>query len=77
MDELDKESSYKFELEAGSQCDSNLIPCTCINWTRKARKKLTRSDNSRTNIYYGIEETNVRLRSFNDLDRYCKSNNIK
>lgn len=57
-----------------SKFGSSLIPCESITWMRKA---VTRPDKTRTDIYYGIEGTNVRLRSFNDLDRYCKSNSIK
>ncbi|GBM64646.1 hypothetical protein AVEN_91714-1 [Araneus ventricosus] len=52
----------------------NVIPCKSIDWVRKA---VPRSDGSRTDIYYGIEGTNVRLRSFNELIGYCERNKIQ
>ncbi|GBO04904.1 hypothetical protein AVEN_22230-1, partial [Araneus ventricosus] len=42
----------------------NVTPCKSIDWVRKAAP---RSDGSRTDIYYGIEGTNVRLRSINEV----------
>ena len=52
----------------------DLTPCASINWFRKA---VTCPDGSRTDIYYGIEGTDVRLGSFNGLDKYCKNNKIE
>lgn len=51
----------------------NLTPCEDIAWIRVA---VPRKDGSRTDIYYKIEGTNMRLRSPNDVVKYCKSNNI-
>ncbi|GBM69969.1 hypothetical protein AVEN_148999-1, partial [Araneus ventricosus] len=54
--------------------EQNVIPCKSIDWVRKA---VPRSDGSRIDIYYGIEGTNVRLRSFNDVMGYCARNKIQ
>ncbi|GBN19065.1 hypothetical protein AVEN_73131-1 [Araneus ventricosus] len=43
----------------------------------RVRKAVPRSDGSRIDIYYGIEGTNVRLRSFNDVMGYCERNKIQ
>ncbi|GBM65307.1 Retrovirus-related Pol polyprotein from transposon TNT 1-94 [Araneus ventricosus] len=54
--------------------EQNVIPCKSIDWVCKA---VPRSDGSRIDIYYGIEGTNVRLRSFNDIMGYCERNKIQ
>ncbi|GBO27432.1 Retrovirus-related Pol polyprotein from transposon TNT 1-94 [Araneus ventricosus] len=54
--------------------EQNVIPCKSIDWVRKA---VPRSDGSRIDIYYGIEGTNVRLRSFNDVMGYSARNKIQ
>ncbi len=47
--------------------------CLAVPWTREA---VPRRDGSRTDIYYSIEGTKIRLRSFNDVEKYCDANNI-
>lgn len=44
-----------------------------IKWYRKA---VTRPDGSRTDIYYYPNNTKTRLRSLNDVKKYCESNQI-
>ncbi|GFT84841.1 hypothetical protein TNCV_2768151 [Trichonephila clavipes] len=50
-----------------------LRPCASIPWIRKP---VERKDRSRTDIYYFVEGSNVRLRLFNEVQKYCKDNNI-
>ncbi|GFV23395.1 retrovirus-related Pol polyprotein from transposon TNT 1-94 [Trichonephila clavipes] len=50
-----------------------LRPCASIPWIRKP---VERKDRSRTDIYYFVEGSNVRLRSFNEVQKYCKDKNI-
>ncbi|GBM00133.1 Retrovirus-related Pol polyprotein from transposon TNT 1-94 [Araneus ventricosus] len=74
------ESTFKPIVEMGeitnmeSSLGQNVIPCKSIDWVCKA---VPRSDGSRTDIYYSIEGTNVRLRSFNDVIGYCERNKIR
>ncbi|GFY47285.1 retrovirus-related Pol polyprotein from transposon TNT 1-94 [Trichonephila inaurata madagascariensis] len=62
---------------AGSECQTGgthtLRPCASIPWIRKP---VEWKDRSRTDIYYFVEGGNVRLRSFNEIQKYCKDNNI-
>ncbi|GFY60698.1 uncharacterized protein TNIN_65981 [Trichonephila inaurata madagascariensis] len=62
---------------AGSESQTGethtLRPCASIPWIRKP---VERKDRSRTDIYYFAEGSNVRLRSFNEVQKYCKDNNI-
>ncbi|GFY79606.1 retrovirus-related Pol polyprotein from transposon TNT 1-94 [Trichonephila inaurata madagascariensis] len=62
---------------AGSESQTGrthtLGPCASIPWIRKP---VERKDRSRTDIYYFVEGSNVRLRSFNKVQKYCKDNNI-
>ncbi|GBM92498.1 Retrovirus-related Pol polyprotein from transposon TNT 1-94 [Araneus ventricosus] len=62
------------EMREITSLEQNAIPCKSIDWVRKA---VPRSDGSKIDIYYGIEGTNVRLRSFNDVMGYCASNKIQ
>ncbi|GFU91903.1 retrovirus-related Pol polyprotein from transposon TNT 1-94 [Trichonephila clavipes] len=50
-----------------------LRPCASIPWIRKP---VERKDRSRTDIYYFVEGSNVRLRSFNEVQKHCKDKNI-
>ncbi|GBN67062.1 hypothetical protein AVEN_256505-1 [Araneus ventricosus] len=52
----------------------NATPCKSIDWVRKAAP---RSDGSRSDIYYGIEGTNVRLRSINEVIGNYERNKIQ
>ncbi|GBN65093.1 Retrovirus-related Pol polyprotein from transposon TNT 1-94 [Araneus ventricosus] len=62
------------EMREITSLEQNVIPCKSIDWVRKA---VPRSDGSRIDIYYGIEGTNVKLRSFNDVMGYCERNKIQ
>ncbi|GBO02980.1 hypothetical protein AVEN_248756-1 [Araneus ventricosus] len=62
------------EMREITSLEQNVIPCKSIDWVRKA---VPRNDGSRIDTYYGIEGTNVRLRSFNDVMRYCERNKIQ
>ncbi|GBN40263.1 Retrovirus-related Pol polyprotein from transposon TNT 1-94 [Araneus ventricosus] len=62
------------EMREITSLEQNVIPCKSIDWVCKA---VPRSDGSRIDIYYGIEGTNVRLRSFNDIMGYCERNKIQ
>ncbi|GFT68388.1 retrovirus-related Pol polyprotein from transposon TNT 1-94 [Trichonephila clavipes] len=50
-----------------------LRPCASIPWIRKP---VERKDRSRMDIYYFVEGSNVRLRSFNEVQKCCKDKNI-
>ncbi|GFY22649.1 retrovirus-related Pol polyprotein from transposon RE1 [Trichonephila clavipes] len=50
----------------------NLIPCTEVKWIRNIGRKVTGS-----NVYYSIEGEATRLKSFNEIERYCKRHNIE
>ncbi|GFW68358.1 retrovirus-related Pol polyprotein from transposon TNT 1-94 [Trichonephila clavipes] len=55
-----------------SSDNHNLIPCTEVKWIRNIGRKVTGS-----NVYYSIEGEATRLKSFNEIERYCKRYNIK
>ncbi|GFX35798.1 retrovirus-related Pol polyprotein from transposon RE1 [Trichonephila clavipes] len=55
-----------------SSDNHNLIPCTEVKWIRNIGRKVTGS-----NVYYSIEEEATRLKSFNEIERYCKRHNIE
>ncbi|GFU46234.1 retrovirus-related Pol polyprotein from transposon TNT 1-94 [Trichonephila clavipes] len=55
-----------------SSDNHSLIPCTEVKWIRNIGRKVTGS-----NVYYSIEGEATRLKSFNDIERYCKRHNIK
>lgn len=48
-------------------------PCDQIPWVREV---VYRKDGSRADVYYKIEGSNTRLRSFNDVEKFCSRNNI-
>ncbi|GFT99701.1 retrovirus-related Pol polyprotein from transposon TNT 1-94 [Trichonephila clavipes] len=50
----------------------SLIPCTEVKWIRNIGRKVTGS-----NVYYSIEGEATRLKSFNEIERYCKRHNIE
>ncbi|GFU15321.1 retrovirus-related Pol polyprotein from transposon TNT 1-94 [Trichonephila clavipes] len=60
--------------EKPNVCSDNhsLIPCTEVKWIRNIGRKVTGS-----NVYYSIEGEATRLKSFNEIERYCKRHNIK
>ncbi|GFS62227.1 retrovirus-related Pol polyprotein from transposon TNT 1-94 [Trichonephila clavipes] len=55
-----------------SSDNHSLIPCTEVKWIRSIGKKVTGS-----NVYYSIEGEATRLKSFNEIERYCKRHNIE
>ncbi|GFV19731.1 retrovirus-related Pol polyprotein from transposon RE1 [Trichonephila clavipes] len=55
-----------------SSDNHNLIPCTEVKWIRNIGRKVTGS-----NVYYSIEGEATRLKSFHEIERYCKRHNIK
>lgn len=46
---------------------------TSLNWIRKP---VLRKDKSRTDVYFYLEGSNERLRSHNDVKKFCNANNI-
>ncbi|GFX24988.1 retrovirus-related Pol polyprotein from transposon TNT 1-94 [Trichonephila clavipes] len=55
-----------------SSDNHSLIPCTEVKWIRNIGRKVTGS-----NVYYSIEGEATRLKSFNEIERYCKRLNIE
>ncbi|GFT76317.1 retrovirus-related Pol polyprotein from transposon TNT 1-94 [Trichonephila clavipes] len=55
-----------------SSDNHSLIPCTEVKWIRNIGRKVTGY-----NVYYSIEGEATRLKSFNEIERYCKRHNIK
>ncbi|GFS68948.1 hypothetical protein TNCV_4569801 [Trichonephila clavipes] len=55
-----------------SSDNRSLIPCTEVKWIRNIGRKVTGS-----NVYYSIEGEATRLKSFNEIERYCKRHNIE
>ncbi|GFW68159.1 retrovirus-related Pol polyprotein from transposon TNT 1-94 [Trichonephila clavipes] len=55
-----------------SSDNHSLIPSTEVKWIRNIGRKVTGS-----NVYYSIEREATRLKSFNEIERYCKRHNIE
>ncbi|GFU57049.1 retrovirus-related Pol polyprotein from transposon TNT 1-94 [Trichonephila clavipes] len=55
-----------------SSDNHSLVPCTEVKWIRNIGRKVTGS-----NVYYSIEGEATRLKSFNEIQRYCKRHNIE
>ncbi|KAF8785428.1 hypothetical protein HNY73_010963 [Argiope bruennichi] len=55
-----------------SSDNRNLIPCSEVKWIRNIDRKVTGS-----NVYYNIKGTATRLRSFDQIEQYCKKHNIE
>ncbi|GFW92242.1 retrovirus-related Pol polyprotein from transposon TNT 1-94 [Trichonephila clavipes] len=55
-----------------SSDNHSLIPCTEVKWIRNIGRKVTGS-----NVYYSIEGKATRLKSFNEIEKYCKRHNIE
>ncbi|GFS58009.1 retrovirus-related Pol polyprotein from transposon TNT 1-94 [Trichonephila clavipes] len=55
-----------------SSDNHSLIPCTEVKWIRNIGRKVAGS-----NVYYSIEGEATRLKSFNEIERYCKRHNIE
>ncbi|GFV88379.1 retrovirus-related Pol polyprotein from transposon TNT 1-94 [Trichonephila clavipes] len=53
-----------------SSDNHSLIPCTEVKWIRNIGRKVTGF-----NVYYSIEGEATRLKSFNEIERYCKRHN--
>ncbi|GFX74751.1 retrovirus-related Pol polyprotein from transposon TNT 1-94 [Trichonephila clavipes] len=60
-------------LESQTGGTHTLRPCVSIPWLHKP---VERKDKSQTEMYYFVEGSNVRLRSFNEVQKHCKDNNI-
>ncbi|GBL88995.1 hypothetical protein AVEN_255156-1 [Araneus ventricosus] len=69
--ETSSESTTTSREEPSASTVSNLIPCSEIKWIRKIGQEVTGVD-----IYYGIEGKATRLKSFNEIERYCKEHKI-
>ncbi|GIY17442.1 hypothetical protein CDAR_1931 [Caerostris darwini] len=65
-DDLDK--------SAPDTSSSILKPCSSIPFYRDV---VLRKNEGRYDIYYRVKGQKVRLRSYNDAEKYCKDNNIK
>ena len=65
MSDEDSES----ESEKGEDLDLRQV-----NWIRRTK---LRTDGTRTDVYYYEDGKNIRLRSLNDVQKYCTENNIK
>ncbi|GFQ74602.1 putative E3 ubiquitin-protein ligase HECTD2, partial [Trichonephila clavata] len=61
-----------FEKPDLSSDNRSLIPCSEVKWIRNIGREVTGSK-----VYYGIEGTATRLRSFNEIERYCNKSNIQ
>ncbi|GFS57124.1 retrovirus-related Pol polyprotein from transposon TNT 1-94 [Trichonephila clavipes] len=55
-----------------SSDNHSLIPCTEVKWIRNIGRKVTGS-----NVYYSIEGEATQLKSFNEIEIYCKRHNIE
>ncbi|GFQ82254.1 retrovirus-related Pol polyprotein from transposon RE1 [Trichonephila clavata] len=64
--------STSFKKPDLSSDNRSLIPCSEVKWIRNIGREVTGS-----NVYYGIEGTATRLRSFNEIERYCNKSNIQ
>ncbi|GBM73587.1 hypothetical protein AVEN_140220-1 [Araneus ventricosus] len=69
--ETTSESPSKLREEPSASPDSSLIPCSEIKWIRNIAREVTGAG-----IYYGIEGKTTRLKSFNEIERYCKEHKI-
>ncbi|GFY00939.1 retrovirus-related Pol polyprotein from transposon TNT 1-94 [Trichonephila clavipes] len=65
MEEFESEN----EINKGDE-----IPCENLTWIRKA---VPRPYGTRVDIYYGFEGRSLRLRSYRDVEKYCRAHNIK
>ncbi|GFT54794.1 retrovirus-related Pol polyprotein from transposon TNT 1-94 [Trichonephila clavipes] len=66
---ITEESESETEISEGDE-----IPCENLAWIRKA---LPRPDGTKGDIYYGFEGSSLRLRSYPDVEKYCRPHNIK
>ncbi|GFY28485.1 retrovirus-related Pol polyprotein from transposon RE1 [Trichonephila clavipes] len=55
-----------------SSDNHSLIPYTEVKWIRNIDRKVTGS-----NVYYSIEGEATRLKSFNEIERYCMRHTIE
>ena len=72
-DESDGEASDKSDDEGCNNDDRDPPNLKTVNWLRKIK---LRPDGSRNDAYYYEEGKIKRLRSLNDVEGYCKKNNI-
>ncbi|GBN00819.1 hypothetical protein AVEN_208715-1 [Araneus ventricosus] len=57
--------------EPSASTNSSLIPCSEIKWIRKILREVTGAG-----IYYGIEVKATSIKSFNEIERYCREHKI-
>ncbi|GBM43842.1 Retrovirus-related Pol polyprotein from transposon TNT 1-94 [Araneus ventricosus] len=69
--ETSSESPSTSREEPSASTDSSLIPCSEIKWIRKIGREVTGAG-----IYYGIEGKATRLKSFKEIERYCREHKI-
>ncbi|GBM96224.1 hypothetical protein AVEN_47687-1 [Araneus ventricosus] len=69
--ETSSESPSTSREEPSASIDSSLIPCSEIKWIQKIGREVTGAS-----IYYGIEGKATRLKSFNEIERYCREHKI-
>jgi hypothetical protein len=70
---LTRTSSEETDEENTSDGQSDDIPLRKVNWERVTKR---RTDNSRNDIYYYEQNKTKRLRSLNDIQKYCTDNHI-
>ncbi|GFW36192.1 retrovirus-related Pol polyprotein from transposon TNT 1-94 [Trichonephila clavipes] len=69
--EESESDEYESETEIS---EGDEIPCENLTWIRKT---VPRPDGTRVDIYYGFEGRSLRLRSYPDVEKYCRVHNIK
>ncbi|GBO29305.1 hypothetical protein AVEN_242511-1 [Araneus ventricosus] len=69
--ETSSESPSTSREEPSASTDSSLIQCSEIKWIRKIGREITGAG-----ISYGIEGKATRLKSFNEIERYCREHKI-
>ena len=72
-DESDGEASDKSDDEGSDSDEKDPLNLKTVNWLRKTK---LRPDGSRNDAYYYEEGKAKRLRSLDDIEGYCKKNNI-
>ncbi|GFW18234.1 copia protein [Trichonephila clavipes] len=69
--EESESDEYESKTEIG---EGDEIPNENLTWIRRAVPRL---DGTRVDIYYGFEGRSLRLRSYRDVEKYCRAHNIK
>ena len=69
--------NYSLQKDQSDDSSDEETPKTSLNKLPWIRKAVKRKDGSRIDIYYTIQGTNLRLRSYNDVKKYCEKKNIE